>query len=345
MGQAEILGGKIVLWGSGETSATGRAIHEAAMRDLPAPVRVAILETPAGFEPNSALVAGKVGAFLAHRLQNYQPRVSIIPARRKHSPYSPDDPELLAPVLAAAYIFLGPGSPTYAVRQLKDSLAYRYLVQRHLQGAVLSLASAAALAMSAKVLPVYEIYKAGADLHWVDGLDLFGLYGLNLAIVPHWNNTAGGAELDTSQGFIGRARFDQLRAMLPAETRILGLDESTALLIDFEQGCAEVKGVGAITLGLSEGDVAIRPGASFALDRLGDWHAAPPPLAAESVCADKPRARELPEVARALLERRRAARDQKDWRQSDTLRDELAAIGVRVQDTQDGPRWSLIDRE
>lgn len=342
MKQVEVLGGKIVLFGSGETSATGRAIHEAALRDLSAPVRVALLETPAGFEPNSELVAGKVGEFLQHRLQNYKPRVSVIAARRKNSAHSPDDAELLEPMLAADYIFLGPGSPTYAVRQLKDTLAYHYLVQRHLQGAVLSLASAAAIAVSAKTLPVYEIYKVGEDLHWVDGLNLFGLYGLNLAIVPHWNNKDGGDELDTSHGFMGRARFDQLRAMLPAEMCIVGIDEYTALLIDFEQGRAQVLGVGSVTLGLPGADVVIDNGQSFDLDQLGEWHGAHPPFAIEIELPGESQAMELPEVARDLLERRRVARDRKDWSQSDVLRDELAAIGVQVQDTQEGQRWSLV---
>jgi hypothetical protein len=194
-------------------------------------------------------------------------------------------------------------------------------------------------------LPVYEIYKVGADLHWVDGLDLFGMYGLNLAIVPHWNNKDGGDELDTSHGFMGRARFEQLRAMLPAETRVLGIDEYTAVLIDFESGRAEVQGVGSATLDLPEGAVVFESGESFALDRLGEWRGARAPFAIEIELPRAAHALELPEVARDLLERRRAARDRKDWRQSDALRDELAAMGVRVQDTQDGQRWSLIDAD
>jgi cysteinyl-tRNA synthetase len=41
----------------------------------------------------------------------------------------------------------------------------------------------------------------------------------------------------------------------------------------------------------------------------------------------------------ALLERRQAARKTKDWATADAIRDELAAMGVIVEDTPQGPRW------
>jgi cysteinyl-tRNA synthetase len=37
-----------------------------------------------------------------------------------------------------------------------------------------------------------------------------------------------------------------------------------------------------------------------------------------------------------LLDQRAAARAAKDWATSDTLRDELASLGVTVRDTPDG---------
>src|SRR4051812_4168636 len=41
----------------------------------------------------------------------------------------------------------------------------------------------------------------------------------------------------------------------------------------------------------------------------------------------------------ALLEARVAARDARDWAESDRLRDELAGRGIAVEDTRDGQRW------
>ncbi|MBA3020172.1 MAG: cysteine--tRNA ligase [Actinobacteria bacterium] len=43
----------------------------------------------------------------------------------------------------------------------------------------------------------------------------------------------------------------------------------------------------------------------------------------------------------ALLEQRTQARTRKDWAAADAIRDQLAAIGLQVTDTADGPRWSL----
>jgi len=52
----------------------------------------------------------------------------------------------------------------------------------------------------------------------------------------------------------------------------------------------------------------------------------------------------LPEGAAQLLEQRVAARAAREWATSDRLRDELAAIGVLVEDTRDGQRWRLAAR-
>jgi hypothetical protein len=42
----------IALFGSGETSKRGRLVHEYLFRRLPVPVQIAIVETPAGLQPN-----------------------------------------------------------------------------------------------------------------------------------------------------------------------------------------------------------------------------------------------------------------------------------------------------
>ena len=52
----------------------------------------------------------------------------------------------------------------------------------------------------------------------------------------------------------------------------------------------------------------------------------------------------LPEGAQQLLDQRAAARDAKQWQRSDELRDELARMGVMVEDTRDGQRWRTQKR-
>ncbi len=53
---------------------------------------------------------------------------------------------------------------------------------------------------------------------------------------------------------------------------------------------------------------------------------------------------ELPPGAEALLDRRVAARNAREWAESDRLRDELAALGVAVEDSRDGQRWRMLSR-
>jgi cysteinyl-tRNA synthetase len=53
---------------------------------------------------------------------------------------------------------------------------------------------------------------------------------------------------------------------------------------------------------------------------------------------------DLPAGAEALLEARLTARAAHDWAASDRLRDELADLGVAVEDTRDGQRWRLLER-
>ena len=240
--------GPVVLFGSGETSPSGRKVFDQVLSELPQRPRVALLETPAGFELNSEQVIGRVADFVDHHLQNYRPQLTVVPARKRGGEFSPDDPEIVAPLLEADLIFMGPGSPTYAVRQLRHSLAWRYLLARHRLGAALVLASAATIAFSAYALPVYEIYKVGEELHWKDGLDFFGLSGMPLVFIPHWNNNDGGAELDTSRCFMGAPRFTRLMAMLPPYITVLGIDEKTALILDIAAGQARVVGLGGVTI-------------------------------------------------------------------------------------------------
>ncbi|WP_376788736.1 cysteinyl-tRNA synthetase [Thermoflexus sp.] len=331
--------GKIVLFGSGEIAPSGRRGHAVAMADFEPPVKVAVLETPAGFELNSARVAGRVADFIRERLGEFRPRVLVLPARKRGTPFSPDDPYLVAPLLEADYIFMGPGSPTYAIRQLQGSVAWRYLVARHRQGAALGLASAAAIAVSAWAIPVYEIYKAGHDPHWVRGLDLFGDFGLQLAIVSHWNNQEGGEEVDTSRCFMGHERFEAMRRFLPPEVVILGIDEHTMAVFDFQKGGVEVLGLGRVTIVRADGTQEVEAGATFPINWLGAIRI-PPPIEVQPPpgALGFPQPVLSPEAA-ALIRERETARQRKDWATADALRERLRSMGYEVQDTREGPRW------
>jgi hypothetical protein len=335
--------GQIAFLGSGETSLAGGRIFESLARNINEPLRIALLETPAGFELNSPQVVGRVGDFMQTRLQNYKPIVDVIPARKKNSAYSPDDPEIVKPLLYANMIFMGPGSPTYAIRQLKDTLTWDVVRARHRLGATLVFASAATISIGAHALPVYEIYKVGQDVYCVDGLDLFSDFGLHVSFIPHWNNADGGVDLDTSRCFVGMERFKEWCDLTPAENETIGLDEHTGLMMDFETGMCEVNGVSSVSLVRECNPEMYASGSKFPLSELGDFHIPDPiekdiPPAVWDMCLNAPPpADDHPsEEVIVLVERRAAARASKNWAESDRLRAEIAALGWTVQDSKDG---------
>jgi hypothetical protein len=231
-------------------------------------VRVAILETPAGFQPNVGVVSGKLRTFFEQNLRNFEPAISVVAARQRGGVFDPDSPEVVRPLLEADYIFAGPGSPTFMVRQLEGTRTLDLLLQRNAEGATLSFASAAAISVGRFVLPVYEIYKVGDLLHWLPGLDLFAPIGLNLTILPHWNNNEGGGELDTSHCFMGAERFRYLQRMLPTETTILAIDEHTACILEPADDSALVMGAGSVTIISGAGETAFVDGERFSFDLL-----------------------------------------------------------------------------
>jgi hypothetical protein len=338
--------GPVALLGSGETSLAGGRGFEAIAQRFTRPVRIAILETPAGFELNSASVAGRVGEFLKNRLQESDPQIDVIPARKRDTPFSTDDSQILQPLLHASIIFMGPGSPTYAVRQLKGSLAWDLVRARHRQGAALVFSSAAVIAVGAYALPVYEIYKVGEPVGVLPGLDLFGDFNLQLSLLPHWNNADGGNEVDTSRCFVGIERFNQWCNLLPAGNTIIGVDEHTGFIFNFGTGKCSVSGVGSVTLSRASGSENLPAGAEFPLKELGEFRAPENPesgiparaweLISNTSQAAVPE--ETPYEVAVLLESRRLARLQQRWADADALRSKIVALGWTVQDAPEGQK-------
>lgn len=363
--------GSVTLIGSGETAATGGQVFEAIARqqNTPRPMQISVLETPAGFEVNAQRVAGRVADYIKMRLQNYHPQVELVHARKKGTAFSPDAAGIVQPLYTSQVIFFGPGSPTYTVRQLENSLAWHVVQSRHRLGAALVLASAATISIGTLALPVYEIYKAGEDLHWKPGLGFFTPYGLDLVIIPHWNNREGGEDVDTSRCFMGQERFDALRAMIPAETTIVGIDEHTALTIDFAAQACHIRGVGQVHVLRGGSEQVCAAGCSYPLQELGNyrpltvpetglpenvWRQAVKAMEAPQVQADQPPpdtgkqeedrpdpadhgGRPIPPEVQSLVRQRQAARQAKDWSRADQLRQQITALGWQVKDTPAGP--------
>jgi hypothetical protein len=340
--------GNIAFLGSGETSLAGGRVYEQLARQIDEPLRIALLETPAGFELNSPQVVGRVADFLKTRLQNFNPQIDVIPARKKGSAFSPDDPEICAPLLRANMIFMGPGSPTYAIRQLSGSLAWDIVRARQRLGAALVFASAATIAVGGYSIPVYEIFKVGMDVHTVPGLNFFADFASPLSFVPHWNNTDGGADVDTSRCFLGVDRFAQWRSLLPDGHPTIGLDEHTGVIIDFNKDEVQVVGASSISLLRAGDSKTYASGTSFPLREIGPLSLADgpstgiPPSVWEMVNNAPPPAPVIDDVPPAdalhLADERQAARERKDWAAADQYRRQIADLGWTLQDTPDGPK-------
>ena len=96
------------------------------------------------------------------------------------------------------------------------------------------MASAASITLGRfAFLPVYEVYKVGADPFWMEGLDLLGTQGIPAVVVPHWDNAEGGTH-DTSRCWLGALVFHRPRPPSPPRNGgARGLHEHTAVGFDF----------------------------------------------------------------------------------------------------------------
>ena len=234
----------LVLFGSGENAPSAVDVYRQVFltlgkRDL----RIALVTTPAGFQPNVAAVYGEIKDFLLASLPDFNLKIDILFANTSEDA---NNPEIVKGLDHADVIFTGPGSPTYAAKHLRNTLMIKKITERVKNGATLILASAATISFSRHALPVYEIYKVGEDLHWEEGLDVYNDIWQRATIIPHFNNTEGGEGLDTSHCYVGKSRFEKMKAMLPENEWMLGIDEHTAYIVDLDTQKGETRGKGAI---------------------------------------------------------------------------------------------------
>jgi len=236
--------GTIVLMGSGELTATMVEVYKDMLARLGPTARAVFLDTPAGFQLNADQIsAGAIEYF--RKKVGHPMTVASFKSRDGLTPFESEKTFLA--LKQADFVLVGPGSPTYAVQQWEGSPLPDILGRRIEEGACFVAASAAALTAGRFTLPVYEIYKVGQPPRWVDGINILGRFGLDLAVMPHWNNAEGGTH-DTRFCFMGESRFRLLEGLLPEDVPVLGIDEHTACIIDLPRGEARIRGVGGVTL-------------------------------------------------------------------------------------------------
>ena len=153
----------------------------------------------------------------------------------------------LARIGQARWVFAGPGSPTYALRQWTGSEIPQLLADKLRLGGCVTFASAAALTLGVATVPVYEVYKVGADPVWEEGLDLVAEAGIKAAVIPHYDNAEGGNH-DTRFCYLGERRLRLLEAQLDDDAFVLGVDEHTGVVLDLDAATAAVVGLGQLTV-------------------------------------------------------------------------------------------------
>jgi peptidase E len=217
---------------------------------LPSPVKAVVLDTPYGFQENAPELATKAVEYFKTSIN-----VDLVVAGlvRLHDTHIAADPVAIERGLRALsdadYIFAGPGSPTYALRQWSGSSVARIMIDKLNNGGIVTFASAAALTLGKATVPVYEVYKVGQDVQALEGLDILAAIGINAALIPHYDNTEG-ANHDTRFCYLGEARLQMFESLLDEDTYVLGVDEHTGLIIDIDAATATVVGNSNVTIRL-----------------------------------------------------------------------------------------------
>ena len=256
----------LTIMGSGETAPTMMKHHRELIARFPGTPKAVVLDTPYGFQENASELASKAVEYFRKSVGH---PIEIAGLTRLHGQDTLTVEQGLARVRQADYVFAGPGSPTYALRQWAGTSVPDIVRGKMRTGGAVTFASAAALTLGRYTVPVYEIYKVGDDPSWLEGLDVLGEIGLNVAIIPHYDNAEGGHH-DTRFCYLGEHRLAMLEEQLPADAHVIGVDEHTGVILDLDSNTATVIGNSTITVRIKGHSTIHNAGDVISIDALRD---------------------------------------------------------------------------
>ena len=256
----------LTIMGSGETAPTMMKHHRDLISRLPGDPLAVVIDTPYGFQENAPELASRAVEYFR---QSVGHPIQVAGLGRLKDADLVAVETGLSLVRRADYVFAGPGSPTYALNQWSGTAVPDVLREKLQNGGAVTFASAAALTLGRFTVPVYEIYKVGAEPHWLTGLGLLDVIGLDVAVIPHYDNTEGGHH-DTRFCYLGERRLAMLEEELPDGVHVLGIDEHTGVVIDIEADTATVIGNGVVTVRVRGRSVVHESGATIPVDALRD---------------------------------------------------------------------------
>jgi hypothetical protein len=281
----------LAIMGSGETSPTMVKTHRQLIGRLTQPNAV-VLDTPYGFQENAPELALRA-------VEYFDVSVNTVISPLGLTRMIDADPLVVQQGLSALtdadYVFAGPGSPTYALRQWKNTQVSHILHEKLQRGGIVTFASAAALTLGTRTVPVYEIYKCGEEPYWLEGLNLLSELGIPAVVIPHYNNAEGGHH-DTRFCYLGEARLHMLEQLLDEGEYVLGIDEHTGIVIDLNERTAEVVGNGVVTLRVKGNSTTFASGEVLSLEQLQNPTVTPSATPPPSVVVQ-----EVPEVVATSL--------------------------------------------
>ena len=360
--------GIIALLGSGETAPGMTRIHRELLSRLE-PKLGATIDTSYGFQENVVEMTQKLVDYFQNSLNLAMKPLSFT----SFDDASSVEKELFKQqVRESNYVFAGPGSPSYALKQWSQlGLGSDLEAVLENNGTVI-FSSAAALSLGKFAAPIYEIYKAGAEPYWIEALNLLAVAGLNCVVIPHFDNKEG-ESYDTSCCYLGLKRLELLESQLPVGTATLGIDEHTAVIIDLEQGTLSVQGranahwrIGGTEMllenesitplaklqGFSPASVAQKPSAP-------DKEPESPAELAEAISSGSASASSYlaklvlmaqtggegfidpSSIVEGILDARVKARSEGNYQLGDDLRDILTRAGIEIKDGANGSSWSI----
>jgi cyanophycinase-like exopeptidase len=262
----------LAIMGSGETAPTMVTPHREIVARLGEPTpRAVLLDTPYGFQENASEITERAVEYFAHRVQ------LTIEAAGFLGPLAPDqshrtplaEAAALSRLRTAGFVFAGPGSPSYALSVWRSSPVPEALTTKLAEGGAVVFSSAAALTLGRFSVPVYEIYKVGQPVHWLDGLDLMRAAGFegSCVVIPHYDNAEGGTH-DTRFCYLGERRLAVMEGMLPQDAWVLGIDEHTVLVADLDAKTVAISGRGGVTVRRRGQSRVFPAGTKLSLDEL-----------------------------------------------------------------------------
>ena len=256
----------MAIFGSGETAPTMIKPHRQLFERLgPPPVPAVLLDTPYGFQANADDISARAVEYFAASVGR---QVDVAELRSRD-----DDPvrrqQALAKLAAAQWAFAGPGSPTYALRQWRGTEVPSLLADKLEHGGCVVFSSAAALTLGRYTVPVYEVYKVGAEPEWLEGMGLLGFLGPEVAVIPHYDNAEGGHH-DTRFCYLGERRLEILEEQMGDQGWVLGIDEHTGCVFDLDAGTATVVGNGVVTVRRAGASTTVKSGETLPIEALVD---------------------------------------------------------------------------